>query len=324
MNSIDGPVLVTGASGFVGRALVARLALDGMSVRAGRHHAPTAEPAGVQAFGGLDLGAPTDWSAALHGARAVVHCAARVHVMRDTTADPLAEFRRVNVQGSLALASQAASEGVRRFVFVSSIGVNGAATTDRPFHADDAPAPHSPYAQSKLEAELALLALAEQTGLEVVIIRPPLVYGPDAPGNFGSLMNAVYRGIPLPFGSVKNQRSLIALDNLVDLLLRCVNHPAAAGQVFLASDGEDLSTPELLRRTAAALGRKAHLLPVPVALLRGASQVFGKAAMMQSLCASLQIDIEKTRSRLGWSPPVSPDQALASSAQRYLATRLQR
>jgi len=317
-------LLVTGANGFVGRALVARLARDGVPVRAAARSNMVAGMAGVQLISGLDLAAPGDWSAALKGVNAVVHCAARVHVMRDTTADPLAEFQRVNVQGSLALASQAAAAGVRRFIFVSSIGVNGAVTTERPFQADDTPAPHSPYAQSKLEAELALRALAAQTGLEVVIVRPPLIHGPDAPGNFGSLMHAVYRGLPLPFGSVKNQRSLVALDNLVDLLLHCANHPAAAGQAFLVSDGEDLSTPELLRRVAAALGRKSHLLPVPVALLRGASQILGKTTMMQSLCASLQIDIDKTRKRLGWSPPVSVNQALASAAQRYLATQSQR
>jgi UDP-glucose 4-epimerase len=230
----------------------------------------------------------------------------------------LAEFRRINVRGSLALASQAVAAGVRRFVFVSSIGVNGAETAARAFHASDVPAPHSPYSQSKLEAENALQELSRRTGLELVIVRPPLVYGPDAPGNFGALLRAVHRGIPLPFGAVHNRRSLVALDNLVDLLARCTVHPAAGSNTFLVSDGEDVSTPSLLRRAAAALGRRAHLLPVPVAVLRSAAALIGKGGMMQSLCASLQVDTSFTREQLGWSPVVTLDQALAGAAQRFL------
>ncbi len=314
-------VLVTGASGFVGRAVVGRLLRDSFGVRAAVRTHPEAVPAGAHAFGGLELGGGPGWSAALDSVDAVIHCAARVHVIRDAATHALTEFRRVNVEGTLALASQAAVAGVKRFVFVSSIGVNGAETFARAFQADDVPAPHSPYAQSKFEAERALRELADRTGLELVVVRPPLVYGPDAPGNFGILMRALHRGVPLPFACVRNARSLVALDNLADLLLRSVSHPAAAGQTFLVSDGEDVSTPMLLRRAATALGSRARLLPVPVALLRGSARLLGQATAMQSLCASLQVNIEPTRARLGWAPLFTLDQALADAARWYLDSR---
>ena len=314
-------ILVTGANGFVGRAMVARLRRDGAAVRAAMRTRQAENLNAAEVFCGLDIGGATDWAPALRGVETVIHCAARVHVMRDTGADPLQEFRRVNVQGSVNIATQAIEAGVKRFVFVSSIGVNGAETFDRAFQADDAPAPHSPYAQSKLEAEVALRRLSAQFGIELVIVRPPLVYGPDAPGNFSTLIRAIHRGIPLPFGAVDNLRSLVALDNLVDLLALCGNHPAAAGQIFLVSDGEDVSTPTLLHRIASALGRSARLLPVPVLLLRGAARLLGRAGAAQSLCGSLQVNISKTRKLLRWSPTVGMEAALANTARQYLGQR---
>jgi nucleoside-diphosphate-sugar epimerase len=278
-------------------------------------------PSGVESALTEDLAAEGDWKAALDGVDAVVHCAARVHVMRDTSADPLAEFRRVNVLGTLNLARQAAEAGVRRFIHISSIGVNGAETFDVPFTAEDKAAPHSPYAVSKYEAELGLRQLTLETGLEVVIIRPPLVFGPGAPGNFNKLLLIVHRGIPLPLGAIHNKRSLVALDNLVDLILICLHHPAATNQIFLVSDGEDLSTTVLLRRMGAALGKPARLIPVPARALRTAARLLSKAGFAQQLCGSLQVDISKTRDLLGWTPPVRVDVALMQTARHFLADR---
>ncbi len=306
-------VLVTGANGFVGRALCAEAVARGMAVR-GITRASGDLPISVENFavGGID--GNTDWQDVLTGCEVVVHLAARVHVMADSAAKPLEEFRRVNVQGTLNLAREAAAAGVRRFVFVSSIGVNGAETFQRPFAAHDEVAPHSPYAVSKYEAELGLQALAAATGMEVVIIRPPLVYGSGAPGNFGSLMRWLKRGVPLPLGAIHNQRSLVALDNLVDLIVTCLTHPAAANQTFLVSDGEDVSTTELLRRMGQALGRPARLIPVPVSWLKLAAAMVGKQDVAQRLCGSLQVDIEKTRRLLGWTPPISLDEGLKRAA----------
>ena len=310
-------VLVTGANGFVGRAVVARLVLDGRNVHAATrslHSLPFAPPRVLQ-FPGLDFGGYIDWSVALKGVGTVIHCAARVHIMQDPAADPIGEFRRVNVEGSRLLASQAAEAGVRRFVFVSSVGVLGGETTSNSFRADDIPAPHTAYAQSKLEAELLLRQLSTKTGLEICIVRPPLVYGHHAPGNFGALLRAVERGIPLPLGSVNNRRSFVAIDNLVDLLVRCADHPAAAGQVFLVSDDDDLSTTELVRRIAKISGRRSWLLPLPVRLLRGVAKLMGRGIAAQSLLGSLQLDIAKTRDLLNWAPLIGMDEALARTIQ---------
>jgi nucleoside-diphosphate-sugar epimerase len=311
------PVLVTGASGFVGSAVLRQLAGHGWPVRAALRRS-AAEPAGapgVQVTRVGDLGPDTDWRDALQDMQGVVHCAARVHVLRETSSDPLAAFRHANVQGTLALARQAVQAGARRFVFISSIGVNGAETTTRAFSADDAPAPHSPYAVAKHEAEQALQALAAETGLELVVIRPPLVYGPGAPGNFARLLRAVQRGLPLPLGAVHNQRSLVALPNLADLVETCLVHPTAAGQTFLVSDGEDLSTTALLQAVGAALGRPARLLPIPASVLVGVARMLGRPQLAQQLCGSLQVDIGKTRRLLGWAPVVSVAQALQQAVQ---------
>lgn len=313
-------VLVTGASGFVGGAVARRLVSDGEVTRAAvRSPFPRPLP-GVEEVRVGDFHASTDWRGAVNGMQVVVHAAARVHVMRDATADPLAEYRRVNVAGSLALARSAAAAGVRRFVFISSVKVNGEGTRPgRPFAADDAPAPVDPYGVSKLEAEQGLLALARDTGLEVVTVRPVLVYGPGVRGNFLTMMRWLHKGTPLPLGAVRNQRSLVALENLVDLIATCVRHPDGAGQVFMAADGEDLSTIALLRRTAAAMGRPARLIPVPPVLLRGAARLLGRADMAERLCGSLQVDIGKTRRLLAWTPPMSVEESLRQTAQYFLA-----
>jgi nucleoside-diphosphate-sugar epimerase len=263
-----------------------------------------------------DLSAQTDWSSALVGVDAVVHAAARVHVINDKCLDPLAEFCRVNVEGTAALARQAEAAGVKRFVFLSSIKVNGEFTEQgQPFTADDLPAPIDPYGMSKLEAEQGLREIEAQTGMEVVIVRPPLVYGPGVKANFALMMSWLERGIPLPLGAIHNARSVVALDNLVDLLVTCLKHPAAAGQTFLVSDGEDISTTELLRRTAEAMGRKAVLWPVPTFILEWGATLVGKRAVAQRLCGSLQVDINKTRQLLGWTPRVSVDDGLRRATE---------
>lgn len=276
-------------------------------------------PSGVRRCQVAGLGPDTDWRAALDGVDTVFHLAARVHVMHDTSADPLLEFRRANVQGTLQLARQAAALGVRRFVFVSSIKVNGEQTAPgRPFRADSTPAPVDPYGISKHEAERELLRLGGETGLQVAIVRPPLVYGPGVKANFRAMMKWLVRGVPLPLGAVANRRSLVALENLVDLLVLCAQHPQAPGQVFLASDGEALSTAELLRRLGRALGRPARLLPVPPALLAAALRLLGKRDFVHRLLGSLEVDNSAAREHLGWKPPLSVDAALTQAAQAYL------
>ena len=308
-------VLATGANGFVGRAVCAQALARGMTVR-GTVRRPCVLPAGAECQVLEGLGEQSDWRAALAGIDVVVHAAARVHVMADTAANPLEAFRRVNVQGTLNLARQAAFAGVRRFVFVSSIKVNGEATQPGfSFGANDAPAPLDTYGISKMEAEQGLRELSAQTGMEVVIIRPPLVYGPGVKANFAAMMRWLQRGVPLPLGAIHNQRSLVALDNLVDLIVTCMTHPAAANETFLVSDGEDVSTTELLRRMGQAMNCPARLIPVPASWLKLAATMVGKQDVAQRLCGSLQVDIEKTRQRLGWRPPLTLDQGLTKAAE---------
>lgn len=314
-------VLITGASGFVGSALVSRFVGKGIPVRAATRHA-TNLPAGAEAVHGGELNSSFDWLPILQGCDSIVHAAARVHIMRDSALDPLGEFRRVNVEGTLRLAQQAAQVGVRRFVFLSSIKVNGEGTAPgQPFKADDRPAPVDPYAISKYEAEQGLLALAAQTAMEVVIIRPVLVYGPGVKANLLSLMQWLHKGIPLPLGRTCNYRSLLAVDNLVDLVHASLNHPAAAQQVFLASDGEDLSTTQLLRRLGHELGRPARLIHVPPRVLEAGAAMLGKREMAQRLLGSLQVDLSKTCHLLNWRPPVSVDEGLRRAAQDFLRAR---
>jgi len=252
-----------------------------------------------------------DWGKVLFGITTVVHLAARVHVMHDTEADPLMAFRVVNVEGTLNLARQAAAAGVKRFVFISSVKVNGELTqSGRAFTEADSPDPQDAYGLSKHEAEQGLRQLAVDTGMEVVIIRPPLVYGPGVKANFAALMRAVQRGWPLPLGAVPNQRSLVALSNLVDFIVTCIAHPQAANQTFLVSDGQDLSTTELVRGMARAAGVPARLLPVPVWALQAGATLLGKGDAVQRLCGNLQVDISKARQLLGWVPPISIDEGL--------------
>jgi UDP-glucose 4-epimerase len=309
-------ILVTGSSGFVGQALCQRLHQEGLpfraAVRAGSSQAWPEVSVNVSS-----LDASSDWTAALQNVHTVVHLAARVHVMNDTSADPLAEFRRVNVEGTRQLATQAAAAGVKRLVFVSSIKVNGESTQPgHPFTADDTPAPQDAYGISKHEAEDALREVAKQTGLEVVILRPPLVYGPGVKANFEGMMRWLKRGLPLPLQAIcHNRRSLVALDNLVDVLVLCLTVPAAAHQTFLVSDGDDLSTSEMLTRMGQALGTPARLFYIPTCCLKWGAFMLGKSAVYQRLCGSLQVDIQKTRERLGWTPRVSVDQGFAIAAQ---------
>ncbi len=266
-----------------------------------------------------DIGPSTNWDKALETCTAVIHLAARVHMVDEKSYDPLAEFRRVNVDGTAALARQAAAAGVRRFVFVSSIKVNGEFTLPGlPFHAEDRPAPQDPYALSKWEAEQKLHEIASATGMEVVIIRPPLVYGPGVKANFETMMRWMACGVPLPLASVhKNRRSLVSVGNLVDLILLCLKHPAAANQTFLVSDGEDLSTVQLLNRVAESMGKSPRLFPMPLAFIRFLLTLSNRPQIYQRLCGSLQLDITKTRTLLGWIPPDSVDVGLRATTSGF-------
>lgn len=314
--------LITGGSGFVGRALTSHVLARGYDVRLPLRQPQRADQiVGVETVDIGSLSLENDWTAALRDVDKIVHLAARVHVMNDKSSDPMAEFRRVNVQGTANLARQAAAAGVRRFVFLSSIKVNGEFTeVGYPFTADDVPAPEDPYGVSKHEAEQALRQIAADTGMEVVIIRPPLVYGPGVKANFESMMRWLARGVPLPLAAVtQNRRSLVALDNLVDLIMTCLSHPAAANQTFLVSDREDLSTAELLRRMGAALGHPARLFYVPPSMLKLGARLVNKPGIYQRLCGSLQLDIAKTQRLLDWIPPVSVDEGLRRAAEGFRA-----
>lgn len=312
-------VLVTGANGFIGKAVCSELPLRGYLVRGVvRGHLQISMSKGVEYLLMDEIDANTDWSGALAGVDCVVHLAARVHMLHDTAADPLTEFRRTNVELTLSLARQAAAAGARRFVFISSVKVNGERTpVGQPFTAEDEPHPTDPYGISKYEAEQGLLKISADTGMEVVILRPVLVYGPGVKANFYSMMRWLLKGIPLPLGALPNRRSFLALGNLTDLIATCLQHPAAANQIFLVSDGEDLSISGLLRRTGAALGASARLIPVPVMILRASARLVKQEAVMQRLCDSLQVDITKTQRQLDWIPPVDVDDALKETAQYF-------
>lgn len=299
---------VTGAAGFVGREVVATLRSRGLSVR------PLVRSAEEGAIAVGEIGPETDWSRALDGVTHVIHAAARAHIMNEDAADPLAVYRQVNAEGTRRLAEQAVAQGVRRIVFISSIKVNGERTAPgKRFTASDRPAPEDPYGISKWEAEQVLMGISARSGLEGVVVRPPLVYGPGVKGNFARLIRWVKAGVPLPFAAVSNQRSLVSLDNLVDLLHRCAVQPGAAGRVFLAADGEDLSMPELIRRMAQALNRPARLFPVPPRCMRAVAKLAGREAEVDRLINSLQVDIGPTCETLGWKPLVTVDAGLAKT-----------
>ncbi|MDD7805851.1 MAG: SDR family oxidoreductase [Endozoicomonas sp. (ex Botrylloides leachii)] len=303
-------VVLTGVNGFLGSRLVRALNfIPSVTLTAVVRRRVEIQAANLIKVQGID--ASTDWSIVLADQQVVIHAAARAHVMKDELADPPAEYRRINVDGTLNLARQAAAAGVKRFIFISSIKVNGEQTPlGQPFTADDTPAPEDAYGISKWEAEQGLQQLASETAIEVVIIRPPLVYGPGVKGNFASMIKLMAKGLPLPLGAIHNQRSLVAVDNLVDLIITCIDHPAAANQVFLAGDGQDLSTNELLREVALAMGKPARLLPVPSSLLMLGATLLGKRAVAQRLLGSLQVDISKARDLLGWEPPISVKEGL--------------
>jgi nucleoside-diphosphate-sugar epimerase/lipopolysaccharide/colanic/teichoic acid biosynthesis glycosyltransferase len=311
-------ILVTGATGLVGKAVVKALLGAGQPVVAAVRQLPGQHDMHNSSLRWAVVGSinnQTKWCLPLWGVDTVLHCAARTHVMREHAVDALALYREVNVEGTLNFAQQAAEAGVRRFVFISSIKVNGEANLPgQPFTEECDLAPQDAYSQSKAEAERALLALAAQTGMELVIVRPPLVYGPGVKGNFEDLAKAVRYGLPLPLGAVHNKRSLVALDNLVSLVLLCadrIRSPLAANQIFVVADGLDVSTTMLLRKMAQTAGRPSRLLPVPVGLLRAAARLLGKRAHADRLLNNLQVNASKARTLLGWRPVVTMDEQLA-------------
>ena len=308
--------LVTGATGFVGTALCDALRRQNWDVRRALRTGNSLASLDDAVVG--DIGPATDWRVALRGVDVVIHLAARTHVMRDTAADPLAAYRRLNVEGTQTLTHAAQAAGVRRFIFLSSIKVNGESTTLRPYTENDAPYPEDPYGVSKREAELALRAAA--AGMETVVLRPPLLYGPGVKGNFLRLMRATERGVPLPLGSIQNHRSLLYLDNLIDAMIVCLDHPAAVGQTYLLADDEDPSTPELVRAIAAALHKRARLIGFPPQLLKIAGAVTGKSAAVSRLLGSLQIDSSKIRGELGWQPRYALAEGLRQTAEWYYRT----
>jgi nucleoside-diphosphate-sugar epimerase len=315
---VNDTVLVTGATGFVGNFLCERLLAEGFRVRGIllTSENPASLIGGVEPVTVEPLGADTQWVHALEGIGTIIHLAARVHIMDDPSSDPLTEFRKVNVEGTAKLAQEAAKAGVRRLVFISSIKVNGEENVT-PYKPDSTPNPSDPYGISKWEAEQALRKIEAETGLEVVVIRPTLVYGPGVKANFLNMMKIITRGIPLPLVSITNSRSLIYVGNLVDALVTCAVHPEAAGRTYLVSDGEDVSTPELIRRTAKELGVAARLFPVPVSLMRMAGKLTGKIGTVNRLTGSLTVDSAKIRLELGWVPPFTMDEGLRLTAEWF-------
>lgn len=312
-------LLITGANGFIGKSLCELLLAENNHIVAPVRSIELLKPhdflCPITITGLQDN---IDWLPMLDDVEVVVHLASRVHVMDDDSKDPISEFRKINVDATLDLARQAASAGVKRFIYLSSIKVNGEATfPNQPFTSEDTPLPVDPYGVSKYEAETGLFKLANKTGMEVVIIRPPLVYGPGVKANFLSMLQWLDKGVPLPLGNINNNRSLVALDNLIDLIITCIDHPAAANQIFLVSDGEDLSTTELIQKVARALGQRERLVPVPAKLLRIAAVLLGKRNMAERLLGSLQVDISKTRELLNWKPPLNVDRALEQTARAF-------
>ncbi|WP_368881699.1 UDP-glucose 4-epimerase family protein [Shewanella algae] len=311
-------ILITGYSGFVGKHLLGTLdSLESVNLL-GR-----SVPFQCNKYLKASIDAKSDYSSVLEKVEVIIHIAARVHVMNDKFLDPLTEFRGVNTAGTMNLARQAVKAGVKRFIFVSSIKVNGESTEiGKPFTESDDRCPEDFYGQSKSEAEVQLLELAEQTGLEVVIIRPTLVYGPGVKANFASLLHLVSKGLPLPFGSVKdNKRSLVSVTNLVDLIVTCIEHPKAANQVFLVSDDHDISTAEMVKHMSQALGKSCRLLPVPLWCYRLVGKLTGKMDVVDRLIGSLQVDITHTKNTLGWTPPQTLEEGFKETAEAFLLNK---
>lgn len=308
-------ILVTGGTGFVGSNLIEVLTSHGYIVSSLSRRKSEKPEEKVKYLTVESLDSIKDWSPFTRGVDTIVHCAARVHVLNETSKDPLREFYKVNRDATIKFARNAASEGVKRFIFISTIGVLGAESNEAPFGSDTAVNPHSPYAVSKLEAEQGLLKIAEETGLEVVIIRPPLIYGPEAPGNFAVLLKFLKKGIPLPFGDKTNRRSFLAIDNLIDLILHCIEMPHVVKEPIAVSDAEVVSTGELISRIGRAWGTRIRLLWFPLGVLRFTLEVLGKKGMAQQLCGSLEIDVSQVQTKIGWVPKVSMDEALKRIAQ---------
>jgi nucleoside-diphosphate-sugar epimerase len=315
INGVNRRILITGAGGFVGRTLTTALDNAGRNWIAATRRAPAAS--GIPHVVVGDIGPNTDWHTALQGIDCVVHLAARTHVLDERSSDPLAAYRHINLLGTATLARQSAAAGVRRLVFLSSIKVNGEATTGCPYTEGDVPQPLDAYGITKREAEDSLRRIGTDTGMDIVILRPPLVYGPGVKGNFLRLLQAIARGLPLPLASISNRRSLIGVGNLAEAIITCVDSPPATGNTYLVSDGEDVSTPELMIRIARAMGKTPRLLPCPAALLNLGAALLGKNAMAMRLTGSLQIDNSRIRRELGWQPRYSLDQGLNATAQWY-------
>jgi nucleoside-diphosphate-sugar epimerase len=305
-------VLLTGATGFLGQHICSTLYLEQQILLTTVYR--SVKPSNSEnSFMVSSLDSDTSWEEALKGQDVVIHAAARAHIMSDASLDPLTEYRRVNVDGSLNIARQAAESGVKRFIYISSIKVNGESTQPgKPHRFDDPPFPEDPYGVSKAEAESGLLKISAETGMEIVIIRPPLVYGKDVKGNFASLLKLTLKRLPLPLGCINNQRSMVYVQNLVDLIVTCIDHPKAANKVFLVSDDEDLSTSDLLQRLGQAANRPARLINVPASFLKFCARLLGKEPSVERLTGSLQVDISHTKATLDWKPPYTVDEGLKS------------
>jgi nucleoside-diphosphate-sugar epimerase len=308
-------IAVTGGSGFIGRHLIPRLLRDGNSVTCvSRQPTTITGSSHIQIADYLDVSTLTR---GLSGADVVVHLAARAHVMKDTASSPALEFRKANLESTMALAKASASVGIKRFVFVSSIGVNGNRSTI-PFKYSDTPRPTELYAISKCEAEISLKKFSIDTGLPIVVVRPPLVYGPDCPGNFARLLQIIHQCLPLPLASIKNRRSFISIRSLTDFLSLCITHPAAVNETFLVSDDNDVSTPELVRLIAKAMGKNPNLWPFPATMMKLAAQLVGSASIYDRLAGDLQIDIEHTRKVLGWRPVQAVEEGILEMVQAFM------
>ena len=313
-------IIVTGATGFLGKPLIKQL--SNKFTKSNIFPVLRKNSTSFDEFSPIvvdDINSTTDWTDKLQGIDCVIHCAARVHVMNEADENPLEAFREVNVRGTLQLAQAAAKSGVKRFIFVSSIKVNGESTTGRlPYRSSDTPNPQDPYGISKAEAEEGLKKLAEETGMDVVIIRPPLVYGPGVKANFAAMLKLASTGVPLPFGCVKhNQRSMVYVENLISLIIECINNPSAANQTFLISDDDDLSTKAFVQGLSMALGKSSFMLPVPNSVFSFAGKILGKTAMIDRLCGSLQVDINHTKNTLNWRSPYSVEQGFAATANAF-------
>ena len=307
-------LLITGANGFIGRALISKLALQtNYFIRASVRKKTIQFPRQIEVFENMEASGNTNWTDALRGVDIVIHLLARVHVMDEEAADPLLEFRNINVNATIALAKLAAKQGIKRFIFLSTVKVNGESTSNKPFGEFDLPHPQDAYAISKWEAEEALKKISKDTGMELVIIRSPLVYGPNVKANFLKMMQFIKRGIPLPLGAIQNKRSLISIDNLVDFITTAISHPKAAHQTFLISDDEDISTTDLLRRIGKHIGKPVRLIPLHPKILSFLFKILGRQDFGDRLLGSLEVDITKAKKLLAWSPPKTLDEGLRAT-----------